>query len=932
MKDYKIGRLIGQGTFGKVKECTHKKTSQKAAVKIISKSSIASSQSFKERVNREVEILKRLRHENVVQLYEIIEDDSFVYVVMELCEGQALFEYIVENKSLDEPTACFFFQQIVYALEHLHKQNIVHRDLKPENVLLTDELIIKLSDFGLSRVYNDDNLLSTPCGTPSYAPPEILNGEEYHGLFTDIWSCGITLFSMVSGYLPFFDSQEHLIYTKICQLELEMPNYFSDSLVDLLSKLLQKDPTKRIDLIGIKEHPWFNQVEQVQKQGLLIGTHKIPVDEKLMAELGVDKKKLVDSLNRNDFNSLTALYYLHLNKRKATGYKSVSDPATDEFQKFVSKAENLLVEKEELPERVKKIRKSIKQRGTVDLTKFNIDDERRVSLLNAISIRHQDKKMSVVDGSPSYSKILSFNESDSSRQMTPEKEMKSKTKPTDGNFNKRKSYDIQVSSKNKIVGKTNKEASSKLAKNLANIILDESAKSARLSVSQVELKKLTGKSDKVRSTKQSEKSLKSSASQPVLQRTEQVEILQKRGIISFNYNDVEMMNLSIKMKDVQASIAEIAQNVEVSKGKGRFSEFDRRTLKFDNLNEEIEHKGKVVKKTQNKGGLVILNEKRESVEVVKSIRNSFNNESAKNKHQKEVEKRLSLQVSSHEDKEIKYISNDYSHELQMGISKSSRRPNKYSYLIEPDQLSETKLKDESDLKPEEELLANKIQKTSKLGNAKKLNFCQFSVDKQTNNSLIQSSTKKHKSLLIVNNKLENNRSQSGLLNSLSAKKRNTVPTNRGSKILSTIEMKKDKINKAKEERERLLEETRELAEKHVSKGEVVIPRISLIKTLFKGRWVFCSLYDGPINVDCLVDQVAITLIKNLKAVLEKIQIAYALVNNFVFRCSKRGITFRIEICKVADFEYNYLLIRNVSNETEDFRILSQMIITMVSRM
>lgn len=199
-----LGRDLGKGTFGKVRVGTHLQTNQKVAVKILEKDKIVDSADV-DRVAREIHILKILRHPVVVQLYEIIETEKELYLIMEYARGGELFEHIVSHQRIKEKEAAKLLQQIVSGIEYLHKLGICHRDLKPENLLMDDYNNIKIVDFGLSNMYKDGELLKTACGSPCYAPPEMVAGKKYKGLPADIWSCGVILFAMVCGYLPFED-------------------------------------------------------------------------------------------------------------------------------------------------------------------------------------------------------------------------------------------------------------------------------------------------------------------------------------------------------------------------------------------------------------------------------------------------------------------------------------------------------------------------------------------------------------------------------------------------------------------------------------------------------------------------------------------------------------------------------------------------------
>jgi 5'-AMP-activated protein kinase catalytic alpha subunit len=338
---YILGVCLGEGAFGKVKVATHIHTGEKVAIKILDKSKMQEDPDDIVRVQNEIAILKKMRHKNIIQLYEIMESTKNIYLVMEYCEGKELFEYIVMKKRLSEAETLKFYQEIMESVEYLHKQNIAHRDLKPENLLLDYKFSIKVSDFGLSCVYED--LLSTPCGTPSYAPPEMLSDDnefhQYHGLLSDIWSAGIILYAMVCGYLPFSEDDEEENRKKIIAGDYEIPDWVSDSLADLIRNVLQVDPLQRFDLDQIKEHPWFQSNSPKLKPGILIGYHKIPIDENILSlvdNYGYNKEKTRVSLMNNKFDTTTAIYYLCLRKFLKDGGQSFADLESDLYLEYIN--------------------------------------------------------------------------------------------------------------------------------------------------------------------------------------------------------------------------------------------------------------------------------------------------------------------------------------------------------------------------------------------------------------------------------------------------------------------------------------------------------------------------------------------------------------------------------------------------------------------
>ena len=284
--DYLLSEELGSGGFAKVVQAIHIPTGERVAVKIMDKNQIFSEPLNLNRIRREIAILKIVRHKNIIKLYELMETPHKIYLVMEYCNGGELFDYIVSKQHLTEKQACHFFHEIIDSLEYLHSLNIVHRDIKPENLLLDTtqkQISLKLIDFGISNCYSPEKLLTTPCGTASYAPPEMHKGEEYYGLLSDVWSAGVVLYAMVFGYLPFCEDDEDTNITNIIEGNYEIPEEASPELADLLIHLLDINPLTRYDLEQIKKHPWFNIVKPyVSYPGVIEGYHRIPIDMKIV--------------------------------------------------------------------------------------------------------------------------------------------------------------------------------------------------------------------------------------------------------------------------------------------------------------------------------------------------------------------------------------------------------------------------------------------------------------------------------------------------------------------------------------------------------------------------------------------------------------------------------------------------------------------------
>ena len=315
--NYRILKELGEGTFGKVKLAVHQATSEKVAIKILHKSKILDSSDI-DRITREIQILKLIRHPGLIQLYEIIETPQKIYLVMEFASGGDLFEYISSKTTLPEPESCLIFQQILSSIEYLHRLQIAHRDIKPENLLLDSTKRIKLADFGLSNQYKPGNTLRTACGSPCYAAPEMVAGKKYCPLSVDIYSCGIVLYVMLTGNLPFDHPNTTILYKKIMAGDYAIPETVSPQARELISGMLATDPRKRFSIAQIKAGAWYMLVSQRIEEGIIVGYQKIPVDRRVidkLREYNIDVEAAVKAVEGCKHNSLTAAYYL-VEKRK----------------------------------------------------------------------------------------------------------------------------------------------------------------------------------------------------------------------------------------------------------------------------------------------------------------------------------------------------------------------------------------------------------------------------------------------------------------------------------------------------------------------------------------------------------------------------------------------------------------------------------------
>ena len=351
MCDFIIKQVIGEGTFATVRLAINKQTGEQVAIKIMEKNKIIQKED-KIRIEREIKVLKNLRHPNIVHLYSVIQTDEKIYLIMEYVKGKELFDYIVMKKKLSENESCLFFQQIISGIEYLHKIKYVHRDIKPENLLINEQTKeLKIVDFGLSNIFTNPNktLLSSACGSPSYAAPEMLNGEKYRAPPVDIWSSGIVLYAMICGYLPFEDDDNDILYDKICKGKFTIPNHVSEKARDLLNKILVTDPKKRLTIYQIKNHPWFSLYNDKGKlmisDGLILNKYVVPIDEEVVSlmskKFSVTEEKIRISILSNKHDDLSTIYYLLLHKKINNKKKSVADIKSDLFKKYCENKYNL---------------------------------------------------------------------------------------------------------------------------------------------------------------------------------------------------------------------------------------------------------------------------------------------------------------------------------------------------------------------------------------------------------------------------------------------------------------------------------------------------------------------------------------------------------------------------------------------------------------
>ncbi|XP_063249170.1 serine/threonine-protein kinase SIK1 [Prinia subflava] len=320
---YDIERTLGKGNFAVVKLARHRVTKTQVAIKIIDKTRLDPSNL--EKIYREVQIMKLLNHPHIIKLYQVMETKDMLYIVTEFAKNGEMFDHLTSNGHLSESEARKKFWQILSAVEYCHSHHIVHRDLKTENLLLDANMNIKLADFGFGNFYKSGEPLSTWCGSPPYAAPEVFEGKEYEGPHLDIWSLGVVLYVLVCGSLPFDGPNLPTLRQRVLEGRFRIPYFMSEDCETLIRRMLVVDPTKRITISQIKQHKWMQADPSLQQQQSLsfsmqnynsnLGDYNEQVLG-IMQTLGIDRQRTVESLQNSSYNHFAAIYYLLLERLK----------------------------------------------------------------------------------------------------------------------------------------------------------------------------------------------------------------------------------------------------------------------------------------------------------------------------------------------------------------------------------------------------------------------------------------------------------------------------------------------------------------------------------------------------------------------------------------------------------------------------------------
>ncbi|XP_035240445.1 MAP/microtubule affinity-regulating kinase 4 isoform X6 [Anguilla anguilla] len=323
--NYRLLKTIGKGNFAKVKLARHILTGREVAIKIIDKTQL--NPTSLQKLFREVRIMKGLNHPNIVQLFEVIETDKTLYLIMEYASGGEVFDYLVSHGRMKEKEARAKFRQIVSAVHYCHQKNIVHRDLKAENLLLDADSNIKIADFGFSNEFTLGNKLDTFCGSPPYAAPELFQGKKYDGPEVDIWSLGVILYTLVSGSLPFDGQNLKELRERVLRGKYRVPFYMSTDCEGILRRFLVLNPTKRCTLEQIMKDKWMN----AGYEGEELKPHVEPVEDyndasriEVMVGMGYSREEIKDALTNQKYNEVTATYLLLGRKNELEGSESRS--------------------------------------------------------------------------------------------------------------------------------------------------------------------------------------------------------------------------------------------------------------------------------------------------------------------------------------------------------------------------------------------------------------------------------------------------------------------------------------------------------------------------------------------------------------------------------------------------------------------------------
>ncbi|EAR83797.2 kinase domain protein (macronuclear) [Tetrahymena thermophila SB210] len=330
IEHYLVGKTLGCGASGKVKLAKHDITGKEVAIKIINKKKMTVKK-MSNKIKREIRLLRFFNHQNIIRLYEVLDTNTDIFVVTEYISGGDLYDVIASKGKLPEQEAKRYFKQIVAGVDYCHRNLVAHRDLKLENILIDDNNNIKIADFGLSNIMNDGKYLSTSCGSPNYAAPEVISGKLYCGTEVDTWSCGVILFALLGGYLPFDEEVIPALYKKIKEGDFQIPAFFSPEAHDIIKRMLRPNPIERIKFHELRLHPWlrenvpfyveiFNQNTRMESKKLNEDILRKLAQMKNVNFHNLNEQTIRDAVIKRDDYSFVIAYDLLLDDYKKNNY------------------------------------------------------------------------------------------------------------------------------------------------------------------------------------------------------------------------------------------------------------------------------------------------------------------------------------------------------------------------------------------------------------------------------------------------------------------------------------------------------------------------------------------------------------------------------------------------------------------------------------
>ncbi|XP_076800652.1 serine/threonine-protein kinase SIK2-like isoform X1 [Clavelina lepadiformis] len=414
---YDIIRTIGKGNFAVVKLARHRITKSEVAIKIIEKTRLDQSNLMK--IYREIQILKLLRHQHIIKLYQVIDTKTTIYLVTEYAAHGEVFDYITQEERLPEEVARKMFYQVLTAIEYCHKNNVVHRDLKAENLLLDQNDNIKLADFGFGNFFQTGQNLNTWCGSPPYAAPEVFEGKLYEGPHLDIWSLGIVLYVLVCGTFPFDGSNLTTLKERVLAGRFRIPYWMSQDCENLIRRMLVVNPKKRLTISQIKKHSWLQDyiknpevnMRKCESPVRRSGSHQLPEFNehilKLMQTSGLDRHKTIESLRNCSYDHLYATYHLLVDRLK---HHRTSVPLETKFSFDGGRRRPSNISDQTLSKQAQCSRHLDESRTqqfiTTDHTSFNKRDD--VTVFDAMSSPDQLTDVTAMQDLPNLSRTLAL--------------------------------------------------------------------------------------------------------------------------------------------------------------------------------------------------------------------------------------------------------------------------------------------------------------------------------------------------------------------------------------------------------------------------------------------------------------------------------------------------------------------------------------------